>query len=448
MTEWPADKVQRRSVKSIIPYARNSRTHSDEQVAQIAASIKEWGFTNPVLVDVNGEIIAGHGRVLAAQKLGLDEVPTMTAIGWSEAQKRAYVIADNKLALNAGWNDQLLEVELSDLQDADFDLSLLGFSDSELKDLLEDAEEPYSEGQSGALSDKFLAPPFSVLNAREGWWQDRKRSWLSLGIASEEGRGEELLGFASLADKFGQRGGTESNTSVFDPVLCELAYTWFSPKGGIVLDPFAGGSVRGIVASKLCRQYAGHELRAEQVQANRKQADDICSDPMPVWHVGDSRKIDKSCADVKADMLFSCPPYADLEVYSDDPADISNMPYDKFLGIYREIIHKSCNLLKEDSFACFVVGDVRDKSGNYYNFVSDTITAFLDAGLNYYNEAILVTSVGSLPLRVGRQFSVGRKLGKTHQNVLIFVKGDGKRAAEKCGPVEVYVPEDDQADTW
>ena len=138
MTEWPADKVQRRSVKSIIPYARNSRTHSEEQVAQIAASIKEWGFTNPILVDIDGEVIAGHGRLLAAQKLGLDEVPCITAVGWSDAQKKAYVIADNKLALNAGWDDVLLKIELKELGDLNFDLPLTGFSLDELAKLFDD----------------------------------------------------------------------------------------------------------------------------------------------------------------------------------------------------------------------------------------------------------------------------------------------------------------------
>ena len=133
--EWPSDKVERTSIKSITPYARNSRTHSDEQVAQIAASIKEWGFTTPILIDTDGEIIAGHGRLLAAQRLGLEEVPTMTAKGWSEAQKRAYVIADNKLALNAGWNDEMLKIELDGLKDLDFDLDLVGFSDDELATL-------------------------------------------------------------------------------------------------------------------------------------------------------------------------------------------------------------------------------------------------------------------------------------------------------------------------
>lgn len=138
MTEWPADKVERRKVADLVPYARNSRTHSAEQVSQIAASIKEWGWTVPVLIDHEGGIIAGHGRIMAAQKLGIAEVPCMVAEGWTEAQRKAYVIADNKLALNAGWDDELLKVELSELGDLDFDLSLTGFDDDELGAMLAD----------------------------------------------------------------------------------------------------------------------------------------------------------------------------------------------------------------------------------------------------------------------------------------------------------------------
>ena len=136
-------------------------------------------------------------------------------------------------------------------------------------------------------------------------------------------------------------------------------------------------------------------------------------------------------------MVFSCPPYADLEVYSDDPKDLSTMKYSGFRAVYFEIIKKACDRLKPDSFACFVVGEVRDKKGNYIDFVGDTVQAFRDAGLHYYNEAILITCVGSLPIRAGKQFSSGRKLGKTHQNVLVFVKGSGKKAAERCGTVDV-----------
>lgn len=240
-----------------------------------------------------------------------------------------------------------------------------------------------------------------------------------------------------IGEKYGREEVT--GTSIFDPVLCELAYIWFSPVGGTILDPFAGGSVRGIVASKLGRQYIGHELRQEQVDANRAQGSEICVDELmpPAWICGDSRTIDSTCKDVQADMIFSCPPYADLEVYSHDPKDLSTLGYQEFKIAYFEIIKKSCVLLKQDCFACFVVGEVRDKKGNYYNFVGDTIQAFKDAGLHYYNEAILITAVGSLPIRAGKQFSASRKLGKTHQNILVFVKGDGKKAAKACGVVEI-----------
>ena len=132
----PADKVERWVIDRLVPYARNARTHSDAQVAQIAASIKEWGWTTPVLVDEQGGIIAGHGRALAAHKLGMQDVPVVVATGWSDTKKRAYVIADNKLALNAGWDNELLKLELHALTEADYDLSLTGFDADELTDIM------------------------------------------------------------------------------------------------------------------------------------------------------------------------------------------------------------------------------------------------------------------------------------------------------------------------
>jgi ParB-like chromosome segregation protein Spo0J len=154
--EWPADKVERRKVSDLVPYARNSRTHSDEQVAQIAASIREWGWTMPILVDESGNVIAGHGRIMAAQKLGIEDVPCMTATGWSEGKRRAYVIADNKLALNAGWDNELLALEFTDLQDMGFDLTLTGFDPDEIDGLDAPDFEPGTEDDQGKLDE--LAP--------------------------------------------------------------------------------------------------------------------------------------------------------------------------------------------------------------------------------------------------------------------------------------------------
>jgi len=138
----PADKVEKWAIDKLIPYARNARTHSDEQVAQIAASIKEWGWTTPVLVDEQGGIIAGHGRTLAAQKLKMVEVPVMVAKGWSDAKKRAYVLADNKLALNAGWDNEMLALELGEIGDLGFDLDLTGFTAEEIAALTPEQIEP------------------------------------------------------------------------------------------------------------------------------------------------------------------------------------------------------------------------------------------------------------------------------------------------------------------
>ena len=162
---WPADKVERRNVADLVPYARNARTHSAEQVVQLASSIERWGWTTPVLLDESGGIIAGHGRVLAAKKLKLATVPCMVAAGWSDAQKRAYVIADNKLALNAGWDEAVLRSEFAELRALDFDLSGLGFTGAEIRAL--DA----GDGTAGLTDpDDAPGPPASPVSRLGDVW--------------------------------------------------------------------------------------------------------------------------------------------------------------------------------------------------------------------------------------------------------------------------------------
>jgi ParB-like chromosome segregation protein Spo0J len=133
---WPADRVERRAVSELNPYANNARLHSDAQIAQLASSITQWGWTIPILVDENDEIIAGHGRVLAARLLNLDSVPVMVATGWTDAQIRAYRIADNKLALNAAWDVEMLASELTGLLNNNFDIDLMGFEAEEFDALI------------------------------------------------------------------------------------------------------------------------------------------------------------------------------------------------------------------------------------------------------------------------------------------------------------------------
>lgn len=302
--------------------------------------------------------------------------------------------------------------------------------------------DPASPTPSGPIAERFLIPPFSVLNAAEGFWQERKRAWLSLGIESEVGRGEDLAyntgapsETQSSWDDDGEDEVEGSGTSVFDPVLCELVYRWFAPDGGRVLDPFAGGSVRGVVAHALGLEYVGIELRAEQVQANRDQAREIVPDRRPTWFAADSRAYLQKHGDTmhKADLVFTCPPYGDLEVYSDDPADLSNMTYEAFLEGLSDIMAGAAACLRPDRFVCMVVGDFRDTStGLYRGFPADVVRIMRDLGLGLYNHAVLVTPRGSLPIRITRQFKGGRKLGKTHQDVLVFAKGDGKKAGKAC----------------
>jgi hypothetical protein len=303
------------------------------------------------------------------------------------------------------------------------ELSLYGF------DLFGDPIKPRA---SGVVAQRFTLPPFTLLDSRQGEWQERKRAWVSLGLKGDDGREDAhcYRGAISEDDFMGKEmAKIGSAVSVFDPVLCELAYRWFCPKGGQIVDPFAGGSVRGIVAGALAMNYWGCDLRVEQIDANNKQADFIETAIRPTWICGDS--MDKMDEAPDADFVFSCPPYGDLEVYSDSPNDLSNMDYHVFIAAYKRIILRSVKVMKEDTFAAFVVGDFRDKKGFYRNFVSETIDGFEQAGARLYNEAILATSVGSAAMRVTNQFETGRKMAKTHQNMLVFCKGDWRKATAK-----------------
>jgi Conserved hypothetical protein 95 len=221
-------------------------------------------------------------------------------------------------------------------------------------------------------------------------------------------------------------------------VLCEVAYRWFCPPGGAVLDPFAGGSVRGIVASRLGLRYTGIDLSERQIRANRAQATKICArDNQPRWIVGDSRELGKLLrAEERFDLVFTCPPYGDLEVYSDDPRDLSTFEYPDFIVALGGILEASARRLRPHRFMVLVVGDFRDPGGLYRAFPADTIKACGAAGLPLYNEAVLVTAVGSLPIRIGAQFGKYRKLGKTHQNVLTFFNGEPERLPVEFPEIE------------
>lgn len=270
------------------------------------------------------------------------------------------------------------------------------------------------------LRDKFIEPPFSVLDTKSGSWQRRKNQWKKLGIKSEIGRNNKKVNSIRLQSD-GKDITKNPYSSIFDPALCEVLYNWFCKDGGEILDCFSGGSVRGIVANYLGYKYTGIDIRQEQIDSNIEQSKEILNiDNQPIWYVGDSDKVLNDLHQ-EFDFVFSCPPYGNLEVYSDLKGDISNMPYNLFMQSYKSIISKSCNLLKQGCYACFVVGEVRDKKGNYIGFVPDTIKAFQECGMAFYNEAILLNAIASASMRANGNMK-SQKLVKVHQNILIFKK--------------------------
>ncbi len=298
----------------------------------------------------------------------------------------------------------------------------------------------YNQEESGqVLRSKYIETPFSVLDTKLAFWKKRRVIWNELGIQSELGRdtkygdyGEWIIskGWTDPNLSKNEKGesinfkgqDTKMTISIFDPVLCELMYRWFCPLEGKIIDPFAGGSVRGIVASVLGYDYTGIELNPEQIKSNQYQANHICQNNIPKWIVGDSNQILETIDD-SYDFVFSCPPYFDLEKYTDEPEDLSVMSDEDFLEAYQSIINKSVSKLKDNRFACFVVGEVRGKDGNYKNLISNTIQCFENAGCGFYNDIILLRPIANAAMRVPKQFSNNRKVVRIHQNILVFYKG-------------------------
>ena len=421
---------------------KNFNKHTAKGMGLLENSLQKFGAGRSILIDKDNNIIAGNGIIEAASSVGLTKVKIIETDGTEivavkrkdvaldSTQGREMALADNATAAaDLEWDkDNIAEYfEPEDLDKWNVDLGW------KKEGIFEE-----DTGEAGSMADRYGVPPFSVLDTRQGNWQEKRQRWLNLGIESEKGRKEQLLSTGIVNE-------LNNGTSIFDPFLCELMYKWFCPQNGSIIDPFAGGSVRGIVAGKTGHSYQGLELRAEQVEENKKQRDDILGKEAPVdWIIGDSNVTLETISD-KYDMIFSCPPYADLEMYSDDPADLSNMDYKDFVRVYKSIIKKAVSKLKDNRFAVFVVGEVRDKAGHYRHFVPDTIEAFSEAGMVYYNELILVNSAGTLPLRAGRVFNPSRKIGKMHQNILVFYKGDSKKIKDNFGAIvseEVKIDED------
>lgn len=469
------------NIDDLMPATYNPRkdlTPDDDEYQRIKDSITTFGFIENVVYNKRtGHIVGGHQRVKVLKELGYTEVMT-AEVDIDEDQEKVLNIGLNKIG--GEWDYSKLQDLMLEFEQSNIDTYLTGFSQEEIQDLIDNAgefetyedfeEDQNREEAKQTLAERFIIPPFSIIDTRRGEWQRRKKAWINLGIKSHMGRGNEddytqeglIMAVSSQSpqvyehkNKVEKKLGRElkwgeyaemhpemiklSGTSVFDPVLAEICYKWFAPKGGTILDPFAGGSVRGIVAGYCGYKYVGIDLRQEQVLANYAQAEHIETKETPAWICGDSLNIPEITEKMEpVDLIFSCPPYFDLEVYSEKENDLSNMnSYRDFIEVYSAIIQNAVNKLAENRFAIFVVTEIRGKKGFYENFLMDTIKAFENAGAFFYNDIILQNVISSLAVRVSRQFTAGRKIGRCHQNVLVFFKGDPKKITEELGRLDI-----------
>ena len=408
------------SPEALTANPRNWRTHPKFQQDALAEILDLVGWVQDIIVNERtGNIVDGHLRVELAKARGEPTVP-VNYVDLSEDEERLILATFDPITYLANRDSATLKELLKTIESQ---------GAPTLERLLEQLR-GINKSASGTLRERFIIPPFSVLDSRQGYWQKRREAWLALGFDKNLGRSYGITAnsseLASMQNPL-STGDIRRSWSAFDPVLCEIAYRWFTQKEGTIIDPFAGGPTAGIVAGWLGYNFTGIDIMEAQCQANISQWDmirqDITGNGQAKWVTGDSQKVLQQMD--YADLIYSCPPYYDLEQYSDEPGDVSKAgSYKSFLEMYTGILEASFARLKDNRFAVLLVGDIRDSHGFYRNFIGDTISICLKLGLQLYNEAIYIQPIGTAAVRAGRQFKLSRKLGKTHQNLLAFFKGD------------------------
>lgn len=456
---------------------RNYRRHDKKNKSLIKKSLEKFGAGRSIVVDAEGEIIGGNGVYEQAQKLGLKTkivetdgselvVVKRTDLKTDDEKRKALAVMDNST---------------SDTSEFDLELLTADFSVDELEDfgieLPEDEEEEEEEEneEKGNVNEDFIIFPCSILDQSNSKWQDRKKYWINRldinnNVNSREGKltkrpflnypktynrylnfkhkNNEQLSFEEFVEKFNppefeedKQNIRKKGVSVFDPVLSELSCKWFSPYlGGKIFDCFAGDCFKGLVFAFCGYEFTGIELRQEQVDSNI----DCCkkfSNLNLKYICDDGQNVDKYLQEESQDLLFSCPPYYNLEVYSNLPNDASNQKdYSDFLKILDNAYSKSIKILKNNRFAVIVVGNIRDKQGFYYNFINDIINIFNKNGMFLLNELILKEPIANRCFS-SRGLFKSRKIVKIHQNILVFYKGNPKKIKEIFP--EVMVKEND-----
>lgn len=397
--------------------------------------------------------------------------PILKASELTEDEQREFIIKDN---VGFGeWDMDALanEWDSEDLNDWGVDVwnEPLGGTDDSTS--TGNSEIPKSEGNS--LNDTFIIPPFSILDSRQGYWQARKKMWRGvIGDMGQSRQGKLIqsiemqykdlytrtaehrktlgISFREYLDKYvpeevkqhESQKVLSTGVSLFDPVLAEILCKWFTPyKGAKIFDCFAGDTQKGLVFGTCGYEFKGVELRQEQVDINNEV---IAERGLPISYVcDDGQNVANHFEPESQDLLFSCPPYFDLEVYSDLPNDASNQgTYEEFIAILENAFKAAFGCLKENRFAVVVLGDVRSKKdGSYYDFGGDVKRIFREAGAHLYNELILIEMSSSVALRA-KKYMESRKVAKMHQNILVFYKGDPAKVRNEFAPIEIT--EDEQ----
>ena len=482
----------------------NPRIIKDDKFEKLICSIlvlPKMLELRPIVVDNTFVALGGNMRYRALTAISdMDEAELKSRL--SEArdfQKKTAAEQDNLIEYWLRWKDKptahiIKATDLSEEEQREFIIKdNVGYGEWDMDALANewDAEElddwgldvwqnkEWENGESSgatnskpanaSLNDRFIVPPFSILDTRKGYWQERKKKWRELIGDNGESRNDTLITspeikykdlyqrtrqhreelgitFKEYLDKYvpddvKEREASKvlsAGVSLLDPVMAEIVCRWFGQDNCKTFDCFAGDSVFGYVSAHLGNEFVGIELRPEQARLNNERVEGMTAR----YINDDGQNVAQHIAPDSQDLLFSCPPYFDLEKYSDLENDASNQDsYEDFIKILENAFKAAVGCLKDNRFAVIVVGDVRDKStGFYYDFCGDIKRIFKEAGMPLYNEIILVETGASTALRAGR-YMESRKVAKMHQNILVFYKGKTKEIKNNFKKIE-YASED------
>ena len=464
------NKVSETKIENLVPDNINANKGTQYGQHLIEKSFSELGAGRSILLDKNNRIIAGNKSIEAAMSIGMDNIIIVDTTGdqivavrrmdvdLDSKHGRELALADNATSkANLVWDDENVKkiAEMWEIKPDEWGVKEFDAANNEQ----EEKEERVS------LSDRFIVPPFSIIDTRKGYWQERKKLWRHLIGDYGESRNDTLmsapelkykeiylksakkrkelgLSFSEYLEKHvsaedkqhASKTVLSQGVSILDPVLAEIIVHWFGVPFGKAFDCFAGDTVFGYVAAKLEQEFTGIELRKEQYELNMERVKE--AGISAIYINDDGQNVGKHIEAESQDLLFSCPPYFNLEKYSDLPNDASNQKeYEEFIVILRNAFTDSIKCLKDNRFAVIVVGDIRDKNGFYFSLQDDIKDIFKAAGMRLYNEIILIETGASTALRASRYMD-SRKVAKMHQNVLVFYKGDVKNIKDNYSKIE------------